>query len=68
MKKLTGLERMLTALRIEEPDMVPHYDLVCKKVRDGILPGASLEDFIDYMDLDAVRLRRKRCPSPYRQR
>jgi uroporphyrinogen decarboxylase len=55
MKTMTGLERMLTVLKLKEPDMVPHYDLVCEKVREGILPGASLEDFIDYMDLDAVR-------------
>ncbi|HEX77204.1 MAG TPA: hypothetical protein G4O03_02170 [Dehalococcoidia bacterium] len=55
MPKMTGLERLLTALKLQEPDVVPHFEfLINQKVRDAILPGASYEDFVDYMDLDAV--------------
>lgn len=55
MRKLNGLERVLTALRLEEPDVVPHFERIAKKVIDGILPGASYEDFVEYMDLDGIR-------------
>jgi len=55
MRKLTGLERILMALRLEEPDVVPHFERVAKKVRDAILPGGSEEDFIEHLDLDGVR-------------
>jgi uroporphyrinogen decarboxylase len=55
MGKMNGLERMLTAIKLQEPDRVPHFDLVSKQVRDGILPGASFEGFVEHMDLDAVR-------------
>ncbi len=54
MKKMTGLVRLQTAIRREEPDVVPHFDGVHQAVRDAILPGASYEDFIDFMDIDAV--------------
>ena len=54
MDELTGLERILTTLKIQEPDRVPHFEaLIDKKVRDAILPEVSLEDFIEHMDLDA---------------
>ena len=56
MNKLTGLERLMKALKLEEPDVVPHFDAVHKKVRDGILPGASYEEFIDYLDIDGIRI------------
>ena len=55
MKKLTGLERVLTALNLQEPDVVPHFERVAQKVRDAILPNASYEDFIEYMDLDGIQ-------------
>lgn len=55
MQKLTGLERLLKAIHLQEPDVIPHFEaLIHQKVRDAILPGASFEDFIEYMDLDAV--------------
>jgi uroporphyrinogen decarboxylase len=54
-KKMTSLERVLTALKKQEPDVVPHFEsLVHKKVRDAILPGCSYEDFVEFMDIDAV--------------
>ena len=55
MLKLTGLERVLKAIKLEEPDTVPHFERVAKKVREAILPGASYEDFVEYMDLDGIR-------------
>ena len=55
MKKLTGLERVLTALNLQEPDVVPHFERIAQKVRDAILPNASYEDFIEYMDLDGIQ-------------
>jgi uroporphyrinogen decarboxylase len=55
MPKMTGLERILTALKVIEPDLVPHWEvLIHPKVRDAILSGASYEDFVEYMDLDAA--------------
>jgi uroporphyrinogen decarboxylase len=53
--KMNGVERVVKALRREEPDVVPHFELaVDPKVWNAILPGGSLEEFIDHMDLDAV--------------
>ncbi|MBW2090902.1 MAG: hypothetical protein JRI34_02110, partial [Deltaproteobacteria bacterium] len=54
MEKLTGRERMLRALNRQEPDVVPHFDGVHPKVAKAILPGGSYEEFIEYMDHDAV--------------
>ena len=55
MLKLTNLERMLKALDLQESDVVPHFEfLIHQKVRDAILPGASYEDFVEFMDLDAA--------------
>ncbi len=57
MQKLTGLERLLKAINLEEPDVVPTCEtLHHQKVRDAILPGASYEDFIEFMDMDGVML------------
>ena len=38
---MTSLERVMTAINLKEPDVVPHFDSVTKVVRDAILPGAS---------------------------
>lgn len=55
MQKLTGLERILKTIRLEEPDVVPHFELMLnEQVRNAILPGASYEDFIEYLDLDGI--------------
>jgi len=55
MPKLSGVERILKALRLEEPDTVPTFELVIdQKVRDGIKPGLSYEDFCEFAGLDAV--------------
>jgi len=55
MTKLTGLERIVKAVKRQEPDTVPTFELIIdRKVRDAIKPGLSLEDFCEHMDLDAV--------------
>ena len=54
MTKLSGVERMLKALSRQVPDRVPHFDVHNKKVREAILPDASYEEFIEYMDLDGI--------------
>jgi hypothetical protein len=56
MQKLTGLERMLKTIKLEEPDIVPHFDGVDKKVRDAIMrdTSTSYEDFIEHLDTDGI--------------
>ena len=57
MQKLTGLERILKTVKHQEPDRVPHFELLIdKKVRDAIThdTNASYADFIEYMDIDAI--------------
>ena len=57
---MNGLERMHKALKVEEPDRVPHFEfLVDKKVRNAIKPGLSNEDFHVYMDIDGIGYRIK---------
>jgi uroporphyrinogen decarboxylase len=52
---MTGLERILTALKRQEPDRVPHFEAgIDGKAMEEILPGGSEEDFIEHMDLDAA--------------
>ncbi len=55
MEKMTCVERIFRALDRQEPDVVPTMEIfIDPKVRDAILPGASYEDFVDFMDLDAI--------------
>jgi uroporphyrinogen decarboxylase len=55
MGKLNGRERILTALRREEPDVVPHMELwLNPTVAEKILPGGSIEDVTEYLDIDGI--------------
>jgi uroporphyrinogen decarboxylase len=45
----------MTALRLQEPDRVPHFERIAMTVREGILPGASEEDIVEHLDLDGIR-------------
>lgn len=55
MEKLTSLQRLLTTIKLQEPDMVPTFEIhIDSKVRAKIKPGLSYEDFIEFMDLDAI--------------
>jgi len=52
---MNGLERVMTTLKLQEPDRVPHFERIARKVREGILPGASEEDLVEQLDSDGVR-------------
>jgi len=56
MAEMTGTERVLTALRREEPDRVPHFEwLISARVREALCPGCtSHNDFAERMGHDAV--------------
>ena len=54
MGRMTSRERFIAALKGQEPDVVPHFDGVDPKVMNAILPGASHEEFVEYMDIDAI--------------
>jgi len=55
MPKLTGTERVFKAVRRQEPDMVPTFEMdIHIDVIQAIKPGLDYVGFCDYMDLDAV--------------
>lgn len=55
MKKLTSLGRVLTAIRLKQPDVVPTFEShIDSRVINQIKPGSSYEEFIEYMDIDAL--------------
>lgn len=56
MAQLTSTERVLRALRREEPDRVPHFEwLIAKNVRQALVPDSQTHtDFALAMDHDAV--------------
>jgi len=55
MAKYTGAERIFRALERKEPDRVPHFEnTVDRKIINAILSDASYEEFIEYMDWDAL--------------
>ena len=55
MNKLTGEERIRRVLQLEEPDVVPHFELgVAKNVINAIVPGASYRVFVEKMDHDGI--------------
>jgi uroporphyrinogen decarboxylase len=52
---MNSYERFMTALRREEPDMVPIMDLaVEQEVRDKVMPGVSILDFYEKIEMDAI--------------
>jgi uroporphyrinogen decarboxylase len=55
MAEMTSAERVMTVLRREEPDRIPHFEwIIDKKVRQAICPGCTLEEFTVRMGLDAL--------------
>jgi len=45
----------MRVLSREEPDRVPHFEwIIDRKVRNAIIPGASMEEFTVRMGLDAI--------------
>ncbi|MCD6508360.1 hypothetical protein J7M22_17295 [Candidatus Poribacteria bacterium] len=54
---MTGYERMMTALRREEPDMVPVWELIVNQpVIKALFGDISYMDFVEKMDLDGVTI------------
>ena len=51
---MTGAERVLAALRIEQPDRVPFWEEPNRRSRQALLPEASYEEVVAHFDLDAV--------------
>jgi len=55
MAEMTSAERVMTAIRGEQPDRIPHFEwIIDQKVRHAICPGASTEEFTVRMGLDAM--------------
>ena len=53
-KTMTGYDRFMTALRCEEPDRVPLWELIVNEPTLSAWGAASLEEFVEQEDLDAV--------------
>ena len=52
---MNGLERVTRALKRQEPDRVPHFELgIHEKVWKAIKPNVAYEDFVEFMDIDAI--------------
>ncbi len=55
MAEMTSAQRVIAALRNEEPDRVPHFEWILDRhVREAILPGCTMEEFTLRMGLDAI--------------
>lgn len=55
MNDLTSLERVTKVLNLQQPDVIPHWELgIARNVIDAILPSASYTDFVEHMDIDAI--------------
>ncbi len=52
---MNSLERVLAALRLEEPDMVPTMEWIVEHpVIQKIMPGATMMDFYEKFDIDSI--------------
>jgi len=52
---MNSAERVMAALRREEPDRIPHFEwAVDRKVREELCPGSSYEEFVVRMEWDAI--------------
>ena len=63
MADMTHYERVCAALERRVPDRVPYFEFVFdERVMQGILPGCTYFEFIDYAQLDIVGLNRSSWP------
>jgi len=53
---MTGYDRTMAALRREEPDRVPIWELIVNEPTLSAWGAASLEEFVEQEDLDAVTI------------
>jgi len=62
MKPLTGVERILRTLQLQEPDRVPHFELgLDRNVKRMLNPGVTYRA-ADYFDWDAVIVDDRQAP------
>jgi len=55
MTPMTSYERVMTVLKGQVPDRIPHFEwIIDQKVREIICPGGSMEEFTVRMGLDAM--------------
>ncbi len=55
MDAMTSYERVMTVLKGQVPDRIPHFEwIIDQKVRNVICPGGSMEEFTVHMGLDAM--------------
>lgn len=55
MAEMTSYERVMTVLKGQQPDRIPHFEwIIDKRVRDVICPGSTTEEFTVRMGLDAM--------------
>jgi len=52
---MSPLERVMTVLRREEPDRVPHFEwVIAKNVIEALTKGGDYYDLVEMLDLDGV--------------
>jgi len=55
MAQMTSAQRVMAALRRQEPDRIPHFEwIIDRHVRDVLCPGSTTEEFTVRMGLDAM--------------
>ena len=55
MGEMTSAQRVMRALRNQQPDRIPHFEWIFDhRVREAICPGCSMEEFTVRMNLDAI--------------
>ena len=55
MTAMTSQERVMTVLKGQVPDRIPHFEwIIDQRVREVICPGGSMEEFTVRMGLDAM--------------
>jgi len=55
MAAMTSQERVMTVLKGQVPDRIPHFEwIIDQRVREVICPGCSMEEFTVRMGLDAM--------------
>ena len=60
MKALTGAERILKTIQLQEPDRVPHFELgLDRKVKEKVCPDSRA---VEYFDWDAVLVDDRSAP------
>lgn len=54
--RMTGYERFMTALRREEPDRVPQWELIVNEPTLSAWGASTLEEFVEQEDMDGITI------------